>query len=703
MISHRTFLTAASILAFLVVTVAPAGLEAQQFRPQKPILHGKHWVAITGKPMAATAGAMMYMKGGNAVDATCAMLGATSTMWDVLSWGGETQALIYNPNTGRVVGINALGVAPTGATAEFFQERGYRYPPAHGPLSAVTPGTPGGLMVMLAEFGTLSLAEVLEPSMEMARGYPIEAGTANSIRSNRNRIREWKYSSEVYFTHPEDEDNPGPRVGEIFRQPDLLNTLEKLVEAEAQALAEGKSRRDAIYAAYDRFYRGDIAEELVRGTQEEGGQITMEDLDNWQVLLEEPVSTSYKGIDVYKLTVWTQGPVLLQALNMLEELDLKAMGFNSVEYIHALYQVMNLAFADRDFYYGDPYFPPDEPVEGLLSKEYAISRLAEINWMENDPHVKPGDPYPFMNAVNPFKEHLDAWTPTGSDGGLDHMAPGDVPPGERRPPGGGGGVGPRVGAVMNPGDFGPASPGRAFPGPASSGPASPGQASPGPASSGPASPGPADGRGTQWIDPDALYQESLYAGTTSIQAADAEGWVVSVTPSGGWIPAVIAGRTGVGLSQRAQSFVTDPADGPFNVVEPGKRPRVTLTPSLALKEGRPFLSFAVQGGDAQDQNLIQFFLNMVEWGMNVQQATEAPNINSNQMRGSFSEHSSQPGRLLVHESVPEEVREKLRAMGYDLRVSSRTSGPINAIFFDWTNGAFWGGSSNHGDDYGVVW
>jgi gamma-glutamyltranspeptidase/glutathione hydrolase len=209
--------------------------------------------------------------------------------------------------------------------------------------------------------------------------------------------------------------------------------------------------------------------------------------------------------------------------------------------------------------------------------------------------------------------------------------------------------------------------------------------------------------GTHWIDPEALYREGFYVGTTSIQAADAEGWVVSVTPSGGWIPAVIAGRTGVGLSQRAQSFVTDPADGPFNVVEPGKRPRVTLTPSLALKDGKPFLSFAVQGGDAQDQNLLQFFLNMVEWGMNVQQATEAPNINSSQMRGSFAEHSSQPGRLLIHESVPEEVREKLREMGYDLRVSSRTAGPINAIFFDWRNGAFWGGSSNHGDDYGVVW
>jgi gamma-glutamyltranspeptidase/glutathione hydrolase len=206
-----------------------------------------------------------------------------------------------------------------------------------------------------------------------------------------------------------------------------------------------------------------------------------------------------------------------------------------------------------------------------------------------------------------------------------------------------------------------------------------------------------------WVDSRDLYEEDNYMGTTSIQAADEEGWVVSITPSGGWIPAVVAGRTGVGLSQRAQSFVTDPSDNPFNVVEPGKRPRATLTPSMALKDGKPFLSFAVQGGDGQDQNLLQFFLNMVEWGMNVQQATEAPNMNSSQMRGSFSAHTSSPGSMLVHESVSEEVRDQLERMGYDLRFSSRTSGPINAVFFDWANGAFWGGSSNHGDDYGIIW
>jgi gamma-glutamyltranspeptidase/glutathione hydrolase len=202
---------------------------------------------------------------------------------------------------------------------------------------------------------------------------------------------------------------------------------------------------------------------------------------------------------------------------------------------------------------------------------------------------------------------------------------------------------------------------------------------------------------------DEFPDKSFYGGTTSVQAADAEGWVVSVTPSGGWIPAVIAGRTGIGLSQRAQSFVTDPADGPFNVIEPGKRPRVTLTPTLALKDGKPFLCFSVQGGDSQDQNLLQFFLNTVEFGFNVQRATEAPNINSFQMRSSFGAHEIRPGRILLANSTPQSVRDELTKMGYTLTFEERTSGPITAIYFDRKNGSMWGGASTHGDDYGIAW
>src|SRR5947207_2762881 len=498
------------LIAFLLL---PTMLAAQ--RTQKPALHGWHWVAITGKPLGAEAGAMIFQKGGNAVDAACAMLAAVTTMWDVLSWGGETQALIYNPQTKKVIAVNALGVAPTGATPAFYRSKGMRFPPEYGPLAAITPGTPGGLMTMLAEYGKLSLRDVLEPAIRMADGYPIE---------------------------------------------------------------------------------------------------------------EEPVMATYRGIDVYKLQPWSQGPAMLEALNILENFDLKAMGYNSVRYIHTVYQAMSLAFADRDFYYGDPAFPPEEPIRGLLSKDYARQRAQSINPDRNDPTIKPGDPYPFQGGTNPYLPLLRTWPPkaaTTSEAGTEEAQ--------------------------------------------------------------------------------ASFDEAFWRGTTSIEAADTSGWVVSVTPSGGWIPAVIAGHTGIGVSQRAQQFVVDSLDNPFNVIQPGKRPRVTLTPSLALRDGKPFLAFAVQGGDTQDQNLLQFFLNVVEFGMDVQEAVEAANITSYQMRNSFGDHGTEPGRLTLRSDTPPWQRRELRDMGYRLDFQDPTSGPINAIFFDRTYGSLWGGSSNHGEDYGIAW
>jgi gamma-glutamyltranspeptidase/glutathione hydrolase len=622
--------TAAAVLAFTAV------LSAQQQTPrpnqdslpprttQKPPLHGRHWMAVTGKPLGATAGAMAFQQGGNAIDAACAMLAAVSTMWDTLGWGGETQALIYNPKTKKVVGINALGVAPSGATVEYYKAQGYNYPPEFGPLAAVTPGTPGGLLVMLKEFGTLSLAQVLAPAIAMADGYPIEAQAANNIERQKGEIKKWKYSPGVFLPHF-GQPREAPEAGEIFRQPDLAATLRKLIDAERTALAAGKSRAEAIQAAYDRFYTGDIARELVRGTREDGGLFTMEDLASWRVKIEEPLSTTYKGIDVYKLQQWQQGPAMLQALNILETVDLKAMGYNTPRYLHTVYQAMSLAFADRDFYYGDPAFPPVEPMRGLLSKDYARARAKLIDPQKNDPAIRPGDPYPFQSETNPFRRYLDAWPP-------------------------------------------PDKPVRIK----------------------------GDAAQTSW-------EEAFYAGTTSIQAADAEGWVISVTPSGGWIPAVIAGRTGIGLSQRAQSFVFDPAENPFNVMEPGKRPRVTLTPTLALRDGRPWMAFSVQGGDSQDQNLLQYFLNLVEFGMTPQQAAEAPNMNSFQLRNSFQDHTAMPGRMLVASSTPEAVRASLKQMGYTLQFSERTSGPITAIWFDRKHGTMWGAISNHGEDYGIAW
>jgi len=628
----RTSIGVAAAFAMLLLASLPAELLAQ--RTARPVLLGKEWVAVTGKPQGAMAGAMIFQRGGNAVDAAAAMLAATATMWDVLGWGGETQALIFNPETGKVIGINALGVAPSGATPQFFREQGMLYPPEFGPLAAVTPGTPGGLMVMLAEYGRLSLAEVLAPAISLAEGYPIEASQSANIERRRSIIEQWPDSTRVFLPHrdPDDPSSPAaPRPGEIFRQPELKVTLEKLVAAEAEALAAGKDRKQAIQAAYEIFYRGDIAEEIVRATRDAGGLFSAEDLANWEVKIEQPVSTDYRGIEVYKLTTWTQGPVMLQMLNILEGFDLKAMGYNSSRYVQTLYQAMSLAFADRDFYYGDPYFPPAEPITGLLSKEYAAQRRASISMKRMVENLKPGDPYPFQGGTNPFETLRQKWTPEPPE---------------------------------------------------------------------------AEALGVDGFQQARMMsdREAFLAGTTSIQAADKDGWVVSVTPSGGWIPAFIAGNTGVGLSQRMQSFVLDETLNPFNVVAPGKRPRVTLTPSIALKGGKPLLAFSVQGGDSQDQNLLQFFLNMVEWDMNVQQAAEGRgNILGYQMQSSFGAHQAEPGRVEVTPMVAPFTIAELQRMGYEVDVVERTYNPTTAIWFDQELGTMHGAASDYGDDYGIAW
>lgn len=648
---------------------------------QKPPLHGNHWMAVTGKPLAAEAGAQIFQKGGNAIDAACAMLGAVCTMWDVLSWGGETQAVIYNPKTGKVIAIDALGFAPTGATPAFFKSKGYNFPPEYGPLAAVTPGTPGGLCYMLAEYGTMSLKEVLAPAMEMAKGYAIEAQTANSFEGQKKRLKEWPYSKALFLTHP-GETREAPEAGEVFVQKDLLETLTKMVDAEQDALKHKKTRKEAIYAAYDRFYKGDIAKEFVRGCQEQGGLITMEDLAAWKPIEEEPLHTNYKGVEVYKLQQWTQGPAMLQSLNILENFNLKDMGYNSTRYIHTVYQAMNLAFADRDFYYGDPYFATGQPMKGLLSKEYAKDRAKSINTEHNDALAAPGDPYPYEGKANPF------------NGLLKERAR------MMQSPMRGGNGAPSTGGAMN--AFIDAAAKKA------------------------SSQRLTDAIANDMLgitserdiafdhtDPDgpvneALYHDRLWRGTTSIEAADKDGWVISVTPSGGWNPACVAGHTGVGMSQRMQSFVLDSIIEPFNVVAPHKRPRVTLTPSMALKDGKPFLCFSVQGGDTQDQNLLQFFLNIVEFGMTVQEATEAANINSDQLWLSLGgerteDRRPRPGHILLGNSTPDWTRRDLRKMGYITTYGDRTSGPINAIYIDVKHGTLWGGSSNNGEDYGIGW
>ena len=628
-INHKIILVIL-VLSLIMIFFASITIAAPTY---KQMLRGENWIAISGQQLSTTAGATIFIKGGNAVDAACAMIAATCVQNDSLSFGGETQALIYDPNQGKVFGIYGCGVAPTGATADFFLDQGLALPPSAGPQAAITPGTPGGIMLMLAEFGTMSLADVLAPAIEMADGYPLHKSMADKYADeSRDEIfgtpgtpGTWKWSGPVF--------RPGgvaPEAGEIFVQRNLANTFRKLLSAEEEALADGKSRVEAIWAAFDRFYKGDIALEYSRGSQAGGGTHTPEDLANWRPRVEEPRMTVYHDIEVYKLAEWTQGPVLLQTLNILEGFDLEAMGHNSAQYLHTLYQAMNLAYADRDFYYGDPYFPPKEPMEGLLSKEYAAERRKLVDSKKNTPDIGPGDPYPFQNEKNPFKDILDEHYKEFYTGNKET----------------------------------------------------------------------------------AFVPEDWVKGTTSQQAADKDGWVVSVTPSGGWPSAYLAGETGIGMSQRMQSFICDPLLNPFNVVEPGKTPRVTLTPSMALKDGRPFLSFSLPGGDFQDQALLQLFLNVVHFGMTPQEAVEAAKFRSYQMMSSFGTHSRTPGKIEVGSRMPQEVIDELTAMGYtvalrsggvDDRPGSEFPGPLCAIGFDWEHQTLLGGVSFERERHGIAW
>ena len=349
----------------LLLTLLAASASAQQtlMRTQKPPLHGTHWMAVTGKPLGATAGAMIFQKGGNAVDAAAAMIAADCTMWDTLSWGGETQALIYNPHTKKVIGINALGVAPTGATPEFYKGKGHdAIRPTYGPLAAVTPGTPGGIMTMLAEYGKLSLKDVLAPAIQMADGYAIEAQSANTIERQQGKLKNGRTRTKVLLrATPTTPNMPGPYAGEIFRQPDLAATLRKLVDTEQQALKQGKSRKDAIYAAYDRFYKGDIAQgdrprhagagrPLHRGRSRE-------------------LEGAHRGAgedDATKASTSTSSTSGRRARRCCRRSTSSRTSTSSRWATTAratstrIYQAMNLAFADRDFYYGDTYVDPPE-------------------------------------------------------------------------------------------------------------------------------------------------------------------------------------------------------------------------------------------------------------------------------------------------------------------------------------------------------
>ena len=570
------------VLAFCVAC-ACSGQRKDYERPVRQAARGTHGAIAAGTEFATQAGMRMYYHGGNAVDAGIAtMFAAAVTEFSHFGMGGEAPILIRT-KTGKVWAIAGVGTMPKLATAELFRSRKMEpgeiltmepggmkgIIPVAGIMPALVPGMVESGLVALREFGTKSFSEVAQPATELADGFPIDEMRAGSIARSRRFFDLWPDSKRVFM--PE---GHTPMPGEIFRQPDLARTLRGMMDAEKKALAAGKSRVEAIDAIRDYFYRGEIAHKIDAFMKANGGLMRYEDMAAFQLKPEEPVSTEYRGYKVYKPGFWSQGPAMIEALNILEGFDMRSLGWNSAEYIHKEVEALKLAYADRDTYYGDPKFN-HIPTEVLLSKAYAAERRKDIR----------------PTASLDF----EPGTINGKKG--NHPSEMDVT--------------------------------------------------------------------SARID-DALMARD----TTCVDAIDKDGVMLSITPSGSWLPSVIAGDTGIPLTERAQSFLL--VEGSPNELAGGKRPRVTLSPTLVTEaDGKPVLALSTPGGDNQDQSLLQVMLATLEFGMNAQAAVEAPRFQTRHLVSSFDNHAWNRGDLLLDERIPAPVFQALVEKGHKVSTRSR--------------------------------
>ena len=571
-----------------------------------PAVMGREAMVVTEHFLSASAGARIFARGGNAIDAAVAATlveGIANPHMHTI--GGEAPMLIFVASERRVVAINGNMTAPAGATIAAYRERGLKLVPGEGLLAAGVPAAFDALATALANFGTMTLAEVLEPSLKLCEdGMPIHAGLsghgetpedlsgligAASILKNQRKFRDnWPTTAAVYMPNGE-----VPQPGEVIRNPALGKFFRRLIDAESAARNRG--REAAINAARDRFYRGDIAQEIIQWSDANGGLLQLGDLANFTTKLESPVSVNYRGVTVHKCQPWSQGPVFLQQLRLLEGLDLRELGHNSADYIHYLIEIAKLAFADREAYYGDPEFT-QVPLEGLLSQHYAELRRGLIDPKHTAMDPQPGDPI----GMRPLRNG------------------------------------------------------------------------------------------------EATAPRSWGLGTIHVTAADGTGNMVACTASGGWIPSSpVIDTLGFPLGTRMQTFYLDEQHP--NAMHPGKRPRTTLTPSLATRNGAPWLSFGTPGGDQQDQWTLQFFLNLVEFGMDVQEAIEAPRFSSAHFPSSFYPHGARPGVLRIEDRVDPMVRDELAARGHQVEVRpSWCEGHVLGISFDPEHRLLCGGADPRG-------
>ncbi len=577
----------------------------------RPVIMGTHGCVAAGHYLAAQAGLRMMEIGGNAVDAGVAMGFALALLKpDQNGVGGESPILVHSADRAGVFAINGQGFAPSAATIARMQELGIdEVIPGDGFLPATVPSMVDNYITSLAVFGTLPLAEVLAPALEMAEhGFPMHGALRGAIETNLPRWRKhYPSTADVWASG-----GRVPETGEVVTNRDWAAALGSLVDAERAAARLGRSA--ALRAARDAFYKGDIARELVRFSRENpvmdasgeahAGLLTEEDFAAFCARVERPIATDYRGLTVHKCNTWCQGAVFLQQLNLLEGFDLGAMAHNGADYLHTLIECAKLAFADRNAHYGDPEFV-QVPLDRLLSKEYAEERRRLVDPERASPEDRPGD----------------------------------VPPGRRGEP----------------------------------------------------------------AAPEGEWPLTHIGDTTRCCAVDRWGNMISVTPSGGWFSTspVVPGL-GFPLGTRGQMFELD-ATHP-NCLQPRKRPRSTLTPSLVTKDGKPWMVFGTPGGDAQDQWTLQFFLNYVEFGMNLQEAIDKPTFVCEHFRDSFYPRGASPGHVAVEGRIPEKVRKALETRGHIVNVREDwVHGQVEGIRYDLDTGLIAAASSPRGVSYAMGW
>jgi gamma-glutamyltranspeptidase/glutathione hydrolase len=567
------------LLASTLASALGDGTSIRGSATYRPEVVGRVGVVAAGRHFATEAGMRMLSRGGNAIDAgVAATFAAAVSEISHFGLGGEVPIILYLSDRKDVLVISGQGTAPRAASPEVFRQAGRI--PANGPSAGTIPAVVDALAIALAEFGTLSLGDVLGPAIALADGFPWYEFLTRFLDPNLEAVKRFTSGARVYLQGP---GGTIPVVGSVFRQPELAGTLRALVEEEGRHRPAG--RRAAIYAARDRFYKGDIAQKIAKAVQDDGGLMTVDDLAAYKGRIERPTrlsfTTHHGTFDVYKTSFWGQGPMLLQTLATLGGLDLERMGHNSPDYIHTVAEGLKLALADRDAFYGDPAFAK-VPEGVLLSPAYAAARRKLIDPQGANNFIRPGNPWAGQGASAPRGQRAALRDGSRSPGGAS--------------------------MVSNARD------------------------------------------------------------TTTIDVADAKGNLFSAAPSSGWFfgGTFIAGDTGIPLGNRMQAFVLH-EEGHPNLVAGGKRPRTTLSPTVVLRDGKPFIAMSSPGGDSQDQQALQVFLNMAVFGMRAQQAIEAPRFNSLHYQESFGDHRFRMlGGLEVEDRIPRDTVVELQLRGHKI-------------------------------------